>query len=303
MGIGRAHRVEARQRRHQHEQGRARQVEIGHQGVDGAEPVARRDEDRSLAGKGRQPLLALRRAFQDAQRGGADGDDLVAARPHGAQRGDRLCAHLAPLGMHAVLVGVVRLDGKERARPHMQRHPVPLDAARIQRRQQLVGEVQACGRRGDGPVLFREDRLVVLPILLVLAALGRDIRRQRDMADGGDRLVQHRTGEVEDEQNLARVALFRNRCVQRAQQAGRAPAPGLRAELNPVADDQLLGRAHEGPPAVVARAQVQRRADPRHRLAARAGAFQLRRDHPRVVEDQRIARLQQHGQVAHAPVL
>jgi AcrR family transcriptional regulator len=49
MGIGRLHPVQPHQRADQHEQGRSRQVEVGHQAVDGAEAIAGGDEDRGVA--------------------------------------------------------------------------------------------------------------------------------------------------------------------------------------------------------------------------------------------------------------
>ncbi len=51
MRIGALHRLQPAERRHQHEQRRARQVEIGEHQVHGAEAIARRDEDRGLAGE------------------------------------------------------------------------------------------------------------------------------------------------------------------------------------------------------------------------------------------------------------
>ena len=47
------HGLQARKGRDQHEQRRARQMEIGHQHIDGAEAIARRDEDIGLAGERR----------------------------------------------------------------------------------------------------------------------------------------------------------------------------------------------------------------------------------------------------------
>ena len=45
MRVGRLHLLETAERGDEHEQGRARQMEIGQQHIDGAEAVARRDED------------------------------------------------------------------------------------------------------------------------------------------------------------------------------------------------------------------------------------------------------------------
>ena len=59
----------------QHEQSRARQMEIGEHHVDGPEFVAGRDENRGLAGKGVQPAVVTRRAFRSRKRGRANGDD------------------------------------------------------------------------------------------------------------------------------------------------------------------------------------------------------------------------------------
>ena len=53
-------------------------MEIGQQDIDRAEAVARRDEDRGLAGKRRDRAVLGRGAFQQPQRGGADRDDAAA---------------------------------------------------------------------------------------------------------------------------------------------------------------------------------------------------------------------------------
>ena len=51
MRVGALHRVEPAEGRDQHEQRRARQMEIGQQHVDRPEAIARRDEDRGVAGE------------------------------------------------------------------------------------------------------------------------------------------------------------------------------------------------------------------------------------------------------------
>ena len=50
--------------RDQHEQGRARQMEIGQQQIDRAEAIARRDEERGLAGERRDRAARRRRRFR-----------------------------------------------------------------------------------------------------------------------------------------------------------------------------------------------------------------------------------------------
>ncbi len=83
--------------------------------------------------------------------------------------------------------------------------------------------MQAGGRGCDGTLFARVDRLVVGAVLLVLRALGGDIGRQRNMADGGDRLVQRRTGKIEAQRHLAGLALLLDGRVERAEQAGIPP--------------------------------------------------------------------------------
>ena len=100
--IGAPHHVETAEGADQHEQSRARQVEIGQHGVDGAEAVARRDEQRRLAAIGRERAVLGGRAFDQPQRGRADRDDAAAGAPRGVQRRRRLGAHATPFRMHAM---------------------------------------------------------------------------------------------------------------------------------------------------------------------------------------------------------
>lgn len=95
--------------------------------------------------------------------------------------------------MHLVIGGIVGLDGQEGAGADVQRDEMAFDAGAIERIEQPGREMQAGCRRGDGAFLTGIDRLVVLAVALVLGALGGDIGRQRNMADGGDRLVERRS--------------------------------------------------------------------------------------------------------------
>ena len=137
VGVGGLHGVEAAEGRDQHEQRRARQMEVGHQHVDGPEPVAGRDEERRLAGERRGSCHRLAGGrLQQPQRRGADGDDAPAGGARGVEGRGGVGGDLAPLGVHAVLGGVVGLDGQEGAGADVQRHEMAGDAARVQRRQQ-----------------------------------------------------------------------------------------------------------------------------------------------------------------------
>ena len=64
VGIGRLHHVEPHQRADQHEQGRARQMEIGDQPVDRPEAIAGRDEDRGVALERLDRAVLVRRRFR-----------------------------------------------------------------------------------------------------------------------------------------------------------------------------------------------------------------------------------------------
>src|ERR1700694_4497270 len=68
MRVGALHDLEAGEGRDQHEQGRARQVEIRHQRLDGAELVSRGDEQRSLAAERQQDATLAAGAFDLLQR-------------------------------------------------------------------------------------------------------------------------------------------------------------------------------------------------------------------------------------------
>ena len=176
--IGALHRVEPAEGRDQHEQRRARQMEIGQHQVDRAEFVAGRDEDRGFAGEGPQFAILAGGAFQQPQRGRADRDDPPAFGARRIERIGHLGRHRAEFGMHLVAFGVVRLDRQERAGADVQRHLVQGDAARLQPRQQSVREMQA--RPSAPPPSPRHGRkhgLVVGPVLIVGRPAGRDIGR------------------------------------------------------------------------------------------------------------------------------
>ena len=63
---------------YQHEEGGARQVEVGQQYVDRPEPVAGQNEQSGLAGKGPDLSIFGRRALQQAQAGSAGCNDTPA---------------------------------------------------------------------------------------------------------------------------------------------------------------------------------------------------------------------------------
>src|SRR5271166_5155319 len=80
MRIGRPHALEPAEGADEHEERRARQMEIGQEGVDRAEAVARRDEDRGLAGEWPNSAALVRCGLEKASGGRADADDPPALR-------------------------------------------------------------------------------------------------------------------------------------------------------------------------------------------------------------------------------
>ena len=219
MAVGGAHGAEAGEGRHEHEQRRARQVEVGHQRVDGFEAITGRDEDRRIARPGRNASVVACGAFKNAQRRRADGDDAATACPRFVERGGGFGGDLAPLAVHLVLAGVVGLHGKECARSDVQRHEMARDTARAEGGEKLGREVQPGGRRGNGPVILRVDSLIALAVAIIGAALQGDVRRQRHHADRADRIVENAPRIVERQLDFSCLAFRRNGRVECAEKA------------------------------------------------------------------------------------
>src|SRR5690606_10521986 len=128
--------LEAGERRHEHEERRARQVEVREEKVDRLEPVARRDEEPRLAGERANPAALVGRALEEAERGGAYRDDAAPGRARGAEPLSRRFVEKSGLGVHDVLLGVLDLDREESAGADMKRERQPFDPARRERLEQ-----------------------------------------------------------------------------------------------------------------------------------------------------------------------
>ena len=91
----RAHPLGAGKGADQHEQRRTRQMEVGQQQIDRAEPVARHDEQRGVAGKRADASVVRRRGLQQAEAGGAHRHHAPARRARGIDRGGGVRGDLA----------------------------------------------------------------------------------------------------------------------------------------------------------------------------------------------------------------
>ena len=89
-----------------------------------------------------------------------------------------------------MILDALDADRLKRAVAHVQRNLGELDAARLQRGNQRLAEMQACGRRGDRSTLVREQRLIAVAVIRPIAAL--DVRWQGHVTDRVDRLVDRR---------------------------------------------------------------------------------------------------------------
>jgi hypothetical protein len=167
-------------------------MEVGHQDVDDTEAVARRNEDIGRARPSLQGPILTRRAFEQPERRRADGYDPPAPRAHLVQGVRGFRADVADLGMHLVVVRIVRLHRQKRPRSYMQRHEVTFDAGGVQRSHQFRSEMQPRCRRGNSTFFPGVDGLIILAVALIFRALARNIGRQGNLADCVEHLVQHR---------------------------------------------------------------------------------------------------------------
>ena len=91
----------------------------------------------------------------------------------------RLRGDVVPLRVHVVLGHIIYLDRAEGAKSHVERHIGEVHALVLNLLQELLCEVQACGRCGGGAVVLRIDRLIHVRILKLVG----DVGRQRHLAE------------------------------------------------------------------------------------------------------------------------
>ena len=190
--------------------------------------------------------------------------------------------------MHPVPASVVDLDRQEGPCPDMQRYAMNIDATIAERCLQRRREMQPCGRRSHCPVMGGEHGLIVGGVARVGGALGRDIGRQRRIAELRDGLIEARPVKCKRQRDLAVLALMLDLRIEMTEQAN----PALIAEADDVTGRELFGRLDQRLPARTIEPLDQRRLDLRLGLAADAPARELRRDHPGIVDHQLIAGLE-----------
>ena len=172
------------------------------------------------------------------------------------------------------------------------------DPARIDLFNQPLGEMQPCRRRGNRTVLGRKHRLIARPVRLPRGPLQRDVRRQRHVTHGLDRPVERIACQIEREFHFARIEPRRHRRVQRSHQTRRVRVP----KADAIPGLQALCRPCERAPprSIHPLDQVER--DLRLDAVAHPHPVERRRDHARIVEDERIAGLQKIRQIENTAI-
>ena len=149
--------------RHQHQQGRLGQVEIGNQRVHHVEGLAWVDEDVGVAAE-RLELTIARRTFQRAYAGGTDRDYPTTTRAAGDDRIHPCLADFQPLAVHVMRFDTLHTHGLEGAGTDVQGNKSSLDAFLAKCGEQIIVEMQPGSRRRHGTGALRVDGLVALAV-------------------------------------------------------------------------------------------------------------------------------------------
>ena len=146
MPIGRENSVLAGEGRNQNQQGAFRKMEIGDQGIDAVDTVARENEDLGIAGKRFDRSIDNRR-FQRTQHRGPDRDDTAATGFGSGNLCAQISTHIQPFTVHDMVFQMFRTHGLEGAGAHMQSNVAELYVFGLQLRQDLLVEMQTRRRR------------------------------------------------------------------------------------------------------------------------------------------------------------
>lgn len=273
-------------------------MKIREQTVDGPKRMTGPNEEIGRSAPGGDPRARRSRPCCGLERPygrGADRDHAAASSSCFLDSRDRLARAGAPLCMHWVIIEAISHDRPERIEPHVERHRRATDAACIERSNQLVGEVQASGRRRGRATRTGKDGLVPIDITGLLGAAS-DVARQRYAAHAGEHFLSGR--------------IFKRLCQPRST-AGPAREREL-CRITPVAIDEhdpfadgraasRLGQQPPGPCRVTMPLDFKKKPLPRP-TGRGPSADEPRRHHPRVIHDDEIIRREQVGQVADLAV-
>lgn len=179
LAVGVENGLTAGEGRDEEEQRRLGEVEIRDYGVNGLELVAGPDHQTGLARARHQPI-GLDRTFQRSYGGGADRYDAMTTRSRGGVGLRGVVRDEVWLRRDAMVGNVLGVYARESSRTDMKQDLVNANPPSPEPGQEGLGEVQACGGRGDAAGLFREDGLVSISIQGPIGAI--DIGGKRQMA-------------------------------------------------------------------------------------------------------------------------
>lgn len=137
-----------------HHEGAAGEMEVGEEGIDGAELVGRVDEDVGLAMAGGDFAVAGE-VFEDAGHGGADGGDFGSGLDFGGGFGGEEVL----LGVHVVFARVVHFDRSEGAHADVEGEEGVIEFC-----EEIGGEMKAGGGGGDRSFLLGVNGLVAVAV-------------------------------------------------------------------------------------------------------------------------------------------
>ncbi len=142
-------------------------MEIGQQAIDGFELVGGSDENIGFA-RARLQLEKVRawgllcQAFKHAGDSGSGGDYTAASCPGGVDGASALLADMVALGMHVMVLDILRLHRAESAHPNMQgKEGVGYVC------QNFRSEMQSRSGGGNGALLTRKGGLISLTVIRV----------------------------------------------------------------------------------------------------------------------------------------
>ena len=149
-------------------------MEVGDEGVDGLELVARIDKNGGFAGFGGEFGVALEVGFERADRGGADGEDFMPGGADGVEGGGGGFGDVIFFGVHLVILDVVDLDGAEGPKADMEGDFDDMDTFLLDLVEEFWGEMKAGGGGGSGAEFVGVDGLIVGLVLELLMDVGRE---------------------------------------------------------------------------------------------------------------------------------